>query len=230
MHTQKSKRIRKSARSTAAGFSLVELLIAMTITVILMGLASALIASSFNVRGRENQKSSALADAQRALNSMSREIANSGFGLTNNGIVATESGLSSIRIRANLNAFDKETSSNSVVDSDEDVLYNLFADASQSYVERIDINSGSRTTVLANRVDALVIRYYADKVDYTSGACDINTTATQVADKSQTKYIVIIACVQLPAVGAQGSPGYQPASSVQLVSDVSLRNSELVSY
>ena len=230
MHTQKSKRIRKSARSTAAGFSLVELLIAMTITVILMGLASALIASSFNVRGRENQKSSALADAQRALNSMSREIANSGFGLTNNGIVATESGLSSIRIRANLNAFDKETSSNSVVDSDEDVLYNLFADASQSYVERIDINSGSRTTVLANRVDALVIRYYADKVDYTSGACDINTTATQVTDKSQTKYIVIIACVQLPAVGAQGSPGYQPASSVQLVSDVSLRNSELVSY
>src|SRR6266480_1589052 len=230
MHTQKSKRIRKSARSTAAGFSLVELLIAMTITVILMGLASALIASSFNVRGRENQKSSALADAQRALNSMTREIANSGFGLTNNGIVATESGLSSIRIRANLNAFDKETSSNSTADSDEDVLYNLFADASQSYVERIDINSGSRTTVLANRVDALVIRYYADKVDYTSGACDINTTATQVADKSQTKYIVIIACVQLPAVGAQGSPGYQPASSVQLVSDVSLRNSDLVHY
>jgi prepilin-type N-terminal cleavage/methylation domain-containing protein len=230
MHTQKSKRIRKSARSTAAGFSLVELLIAMTITVILMGQASALIASSFNVRGRENQKSSALADAQRALNSMSREIANSGFGLTNNGIVAAESGLSSIRIRANLNAFDKESSSNSVADSDEDVLYNLFADASQSYVERIDINSGSRPTVLANRVDALVIRYYADKVDYTSGACDINTAATQVTDKSLTKYIVIIACVQLPAVGAQGSPGYQPASSVQLVSDVSLRNSELVSY
>ncbi|SRR5436190_14546765 len=230
MHTQKFEGKRKSARSTAAGFSLLELLIAMTITLVLMGLASALIASSFNVRGRENQKSSALADAQRALNSMSREIANSGFGLTNNGIVATESGLNSIRVRANLNALDRETTSSSVVDSDEDVLYNLFTDSSQSYVERIDINSGSRTTVLANRVDALVIRYYADKVDYTSGACDINTTATQVSDKAQAKYIVIVACVQLPAVGAPGSPGYQPTSSVQLISDLTLRNTDLVRY
>ena len=230
MHKQESERIGKSARSTSAGFSLIELMISMAVTLILMGLASALIASSFNVRGRENQKSSALADAQRALNSMSREIANSGFGLTNNGIVATESGLNSIRVRANLNALDRETTSSSVVDSDEDVLYNLFTDSSQSYVERIDINSGSRTTVLANRVDALVIRYYADKVDYTSGACDINTTATQVSDKAQAKYIVIVACVQLPAVGSSGSAGYQPASTVQLVSDVSLRNSDLVRY
>jgi prepilin-type N-terminal cleavage/methylation domain-containing protein len=228
MHTQ--EHIRESARSPAAGFSLVELTIAMTITLVLAGLASALIASSFNVRGRENQKSSALADAQRALNSMTREIANSGFGLSDNGIVTTESTSTSIRIRANLNAFDRESTSNSVTDSDEDVLYNLFTDNSQSYVERIDINSGARTTILANRVDALVIHYYADKVDYTSGACDINTTADPVSDKRQAKYIVIVACVRLPAVGNPGSPGYQPATSVQLISDVSLRNSDLVRY
>lgn len=230
MHKQESERIRKSARSTAAGFSLVELTIAMTIIVILMGLVSALIASSFNIRGRENQKSSALADVQRALNGMTREIANSGFGLSGNGIVTTESSSISIRVRANLNAFDSENTSNSVSDSDEDVLYKLFTDSNNSYVERIDINSGARTTVLANRVDALVIHYYADKVDYTSGACNINTAATDVADKSQAKYIVIVACVQLPALGTPGSPGYQPASSVQLISDVTLRNSDLVRY
>jgi prepilin-type N-terminal cleavage/methylation domain-containing protein len=230
MHKQESERTVKSARSTSAGFSLIELMISMAVTLILMGLASALIASSFNVRGRENQKSSALADAQRALNSMTREIANSGFGLSNNGIVVTQSGSSSIRVRANLNAFDRESTSNSVNDSDEDVLYNLFTDSAQSYVERIDINSGARTTVLANRVDALVIHYFTDKVDYTSGACDINTTATEVLDKTQAKYIVIVACVQLPAVGSSGSAGYQPASTVQLISDVSLRNSDLVRY
>src|SRR5947207_11783372 len=140
MHTQKFEGKRKSARSTAAGFSLLELLIAMTITLVLAGLAAALIASSFNVRGRENQKSAALADAQRALNGMTREIANSGFGLSDNGIVTTESNSSAIRVRANLNAFDSQTTSNSVVDSDEDVLYKLFTDSSQSYVERIDIN------------------------------------------------------------------------------------------
>ena len=201
----------------------------MTIVLTMLGLSSALISGSFNIRGRENQKSSALADAQRALNSMSREIANSGFGLTNNGIVTTESTSSAIRVRANLNAFDRESTSNSVADSDEDVIYQLFTDSTQSYVERIDINSGLRTTILANRVDALVIRYFADKVDYTAGNCNI-TAAGDVTDKTLAKYIVIVACVQLPAVGTQGSPGYQPVSRVQLISDVTLRNSDLAHY
>lgn len=228
MHKQESEHKRKS--DSPAGFSLVELTLAMTIAVVLMGLGSALIASSFNVRGRENQKSSALADAQRALNGMTREIANSGFGLSGNGIVTTESSSTSIRVRANLNAFDRESTSDSVSDSDEDVLYRLATDSTQSYVERIDINTGARTTVLANRVDALAIRYYADKVNYTSGTCDINTAATEVSVRSLAKYIVIVACVQLPAVGVPGAPGYQPASRVQLISDVSLRNSDLVRY
>lgn len=214
----------------SAGFSIIELTVAMTITLILMSLASILISGSFNVRGRENQKSSALADAQRALNAMTREIANSGFGLSNNGIVAAQSTSTAIRIRANLNAFDRKATSNSVVDSDEDVLYSLFTDSSQSYVERIDVNSGARTTVLANRVDALVIRYYDDKIDYTSGTCSINTNATEVSDKTRAKYIVIVACVQLPAVGRPDAPGYQPVSNVQLTSDVSLRNADLVHY
>ncbi|HEV2829270.1 MAG TPA: hypothetical protein VGW76_16860, partial [Pyrinomonadaceae bacterium] len=147
-----------------------------------------------------------------------------------NGIVTADSSSSAIRIRANLNAFDKETTSTSVTDSDEDVIYKLFQDSSQSYVERVDINSGVRTTILANRVDNLVIRYYADKVSYTSGTCDINAAAAEVGDKREAKYIVIAACVQLPAVGRPGSPGYQPVSTVQLISDVMLRNSELVRY
>ena len=230
MHQQLSKSINKPKHSRIDGFSLVELMIAMTILLSLVGLVSALMGGSFKIRWRENQKSSALADAQRALNGMSREIANSGFGLSNNGIVTSESNSTTIRVRANLNAFDRENTSTSVIDSDEDVLYKLFTDSSQSYVERVDINSGARTTVLANRVDALVIRYYATKVDYTAGACDINTAATEVLDKRQTKYIVIVACVQLPAVGTAGSPGYQPVSSVQLISDVALRNSDLVRY
>jgi type II secretory pathway pseudopilin PulG len=229
MPTDNFRHKRQPARSQAAGFSLLELTIAMTIVLTMLGLSSALLAGSFNIRGRENQKSSALADAQRALNGMSREIANSGFGLTNNGIVTTESSASAIRVRANLNAFDSQQTSNSVIDSDEDVIYQLFSDSTQSYVERIDINSGSRTTILANRVDALVIRYFADKVDYTAGICNINATG-DVTDKSLAKYIVIVACVQLPAVGTQGSPGYQPISRVQLISDVTLRNSDLAHY
>src|ERR687892_727019 len=214
------------------GFSLIELIIAMTITLTVLGLAGSLLANSFNVRARENQKTDALADAQRALNIMTREIANTGFGLANNGIVAADSNTSAIRIRSNLNAFDGETTSTSISDRNEDVKYSLYAAGIDSYIVRLDIGTQNQTTVLANRVDSLNIRYFPARVNYTatSSNCDITTTATQVTQKSDTKYIVISVCVELPPRGALGSPGYQPLSRVQLVSDVYLRNADVVNY
>src|SRR4026209_149423 len=113
-------------KNTSGGFSLLELLIAMVITMALMTAASTLLANALRVRSRENQKSDALADTQRALNIMSREIANSGFNLTNNGLVPADSGLNSIRVRANLNKFDfsagvLDDSRNNVQDEEEDI-------------------------------------------------------------------------------------------------------------
>jgi len=214
-----------------AGFSLIELMMAMTVTLTILGLTSGLLASAFNVRARENQKTDALADAQRALNIMTREIANTGFGLANNGIVAADSNESAIRVRANLNAFDSQSTSNSISDRNEDVKYSLYSAGSDSYIVRLDIGTQNQTTVLANRVDSLKIRYYPAKVNYTLGSnCDISTTSSEVTQKSDTKYIVISVCVELVARGAPGSPGYQPASRVQLVSDVYLRNADIGNY
>lgn len=110
---------------SADGFSLVELVIAMTVILVLAGIACSLLAASFNVRGREDQKTFGLADSQRALNLMTREIANAGFGLTSNGIVTADSAESVLRIRANLNAFEGQTSSSATSDPNEDVRYRL---------------------------------------------------------------------------------------------------------
>src|SRR5438874_12679687 len=121
-----------------AGFTLAELMVAMTVTLVLVGLASALLAGSFSIRTRENQKTEALADTQRGLNLMTREISNAGFGLTDNGIVAADSSLSSIRVRANLNAAAGETTSSTTTDRDEDVKYLLYTDSDNSYIVRID--------------------------------------------------------------------------------------------
>jgi prepilin-type N-terminal cleavage/methylation domain-containing protein len=220
-----------NVRHLERGFSLIELLLAMTIALTLLGLTSGLLASSFNVRARENQKTDALADTQRALNIMTREIANTGFGLANNGIVAADSNETAIRVRANLNAFDSQTSSNSISDRNEDVKYSLYAAGADSYIVRLDIGTQNQTTVLANRVDSLRIRYYPARVNYTlSGNCDITSTTPEVTQKSDTKYIVMSVCVELTARGAPGSPGYQPASRVQLVSDVYLRNADIGNY
>ena len=82
--------IGREATTGEAGFSLLELVIAMTITLLMMTAASTLLTSSVGTRVRENSRTDALADAQRAIQIMSREIANSGFGLTNNGIVPTD--------------------------------------------------------------------------------------------------------------------------------------------
>src|ERR1044071_5267951 len=223
-----------------AGFSLFELIVAMTITLVLTGLASKLLAGSFAMRARENQKTEALADAQRGLNLMTREIANSGYGLTDNGIVSGDSGTTSIRVRANLNASEVEVTSNAATDKDEDIKFMLYTDSGASYIVRLDVNVAAQEMVLANRVDALNIHYYSDRVTYstnTTGTCDIANVVdstgnpiSEVASKSDAKYIVIAVCVTLPKVGVEGSDGYQPPSRVQLVSDPALRNSDLVNY
>lgn len=224
-------------RSGTAGFSLLELMIAVSIVLVVMGVTSGLLAGSFNVRARENQRSDALADSQRALNIMTREIANSGFGLSDNGIVAADSGVSAIRVRANLNAFEGQASSPLVNDRNEDVKYSLWTANGASYIVRLDIGTQNQTTVLANRVDSLKIRYYPSKISYTMSpavggvpSCDISTASAEVTQKSDAKYIVMSICVELPERGQRGSPGFQPLSRVQLVSDVNLRNADINNY
>jgi len=230
---------RYSSASTEAGFSLIELLIAMGITLVILGLVSSMLASSFTIRARETRRSQAIADAQRALNLMSREIANAGVGLNTNGIVAGDSNLTSIRIRSNLDAFllfSSAVSPDQVTnDEHEDIKYRLINDANGKYLIRQNIQPSLSTAVFANPVDDLKIRYFNQKVAWTTtnvDSCDITLPAgaAEEANKTLVKYVVISVCVNLPEVGTPGVAGYQPPSRTQLVSDVVLRNTNLSSY
>jgi len=49
-------------KKTAAGFSLLELLIAMTVTLVLLGIATTVLAAGYRIRSRENSVSDAVAD------------------------------------------------------------------------------------------------------------------------------------------------------------------------
>jgi prepilin-type N-terminal cleavage/methylation domain-containing protein len=227
---------RNVKRDGAAGFSLIELLIAMGITLVVMGVATTLIARSLNVRARENRRTDALADSQRALNLMSREIANSGFRMRTNGIVWQDSDNDkSIRVLANLNKYTGEVD-NGVTEAGEDVKF-LLANNTE-YLVRYDANAaaGLQTTVLASRISSLNIYYYADRVSYTTGDCTTPITTPAGTNKltganiANAEYVVIALCVDLPAEGNVGSPGYQPASRTLLVSDVTLRNANVIEY
>jgi hypothetical protein len=179
---------------------------------------------------------------------MTREISNSGLKvpsglaeIASNGIVTSDTDNDELRIVSNLNgmpdtanAFVEDTD---VTDADEDVKFLMYVDADlgQRYIVRYEKNGSNQTTVLANRIDSLVFRYYDEKVTYDTtvvdGVCDITNvrnalggTEAEIAP-SAAKFIVIAVGVTLPAVGTANTDGYQPPSQMQLTSDVVLRNS-----
>jgi prepilin-type N-terminal cleavage/methylation domain-containing protein len=213
-----------------AGFTLIELMIAMTLTLVIAGISSTLLSQSFRMRAREDTRSDAIADAQRALNIVSREIANSGFGLVDNGIVPGDTDNTSIRIRANLNAYRDEPSNDEVSDPDEDIKYLMYNDDAENrhYLVRFDAevaktDRAKATTVLANRLDSFQLEYF----DSAGAPISVTATPTNVVNAWKVRITV---GVNLPEDGTEGSPGYQPASTVQLVSDVVLRNVSQVTY
>ena len=224
-------------KKASGGFSLLELLIAMVITMALMTAASTLLANALRVRSRENQKSDALADTQRALNIMSREIANAGFNLNGNGIVAADSGANALRIRSNLNRYVTDDVSitaamrDSLTQENEDITYFLNEADETKYLVRHD-PYGNGSTVLANRIDTMNIHYFDQKVTYTAppGGTDITGWSADPVAPTSAKYIVIAISVTLYPVGTPGSPGYQPPYMVLLCSDVTLRNTDLWNY
>lgn len=206
---QEKDRKQRLAQS-AAGFSLLELLIAMTVTLIVMAAATTLLSTSLRTRTRENRRSDALSDAQRAISMMSRELGNSGYGLIDNGIVVNDSGQTAVRIRANINSIGEQPSNPpnpppafplATDDPDEDITY-VYQAANEAIV-RFDRNAGV-STVLARPVNLFRIRYL-DNAD----------VETAIPNAVKIRLTVLIT---LPA------SDNQPASQMQLTSDVVLRN------
>jgi prepilin-type N-terminal cleavage/methylation domain-containing protein len=213
-----------------AGFSLVELMIAMTITLIIAGASATLLAQSFRLRTREDKRSDAIADAQRALNIVSREIANSGFGLVDNGIVPGDTNNESIRVRANLNAYRLEPFNKEVNDPDEDLKYVMYHDEAENrhYLVRLDAviaktDHEKATTVLANRLDFFNLEYFD-----ANGA--LINVASNPADVVNAWKVRLTVGVTLPEDGKPGYPGYQPVRSIKLISDVALRNAGQITF
>jgi prepilin-type N-terminal cleavage/methylation domain-containing protein len=238
---------RRSSRRGEAGFSLIELMVAMGITLVIMSLASKVLMECFNIRSRQDTRVSALSDVQRALNIISREVASAGYGLSTNGIVGCsgaaastcDSGDNTIRVRSNLNRFDTNPADADTDDAGEDVKFFIQSTDGKRYVVRYDDNvAANKATVLANRIDQLQFYYYDERVTYATGTYDaaapdaaLITGVRNAAGAAEVEvapdeasYVVIAVVVRLDAVGTPGTDGYQPETQEMLVSDVILRN------
>lgn len=215
-----------------AGFSLMELMVAMCVMMVITGAATSLLVGAFNVRSREDQRTEAIADARRALNIISRELGNSGYQLPvglsynstagsgavpANGLIPGDCDATSISFVTNLNgntgAGDKD-----VNDTDEATKYQFVQNGGSSFLVRSNLNPPNESLVLANRIDGVQFTYF-------------DAQGTDVsANVALATSIQIDLWVTLNPVGRPGTTSYQPPSQVRLWSEVNLRNGTLGTF
>lgn len=198
----------------ASGFSLIELMIAMAIVLIVLGLVSTLFSRSLATRQEESSRADALTSAQGALNVISREIANSGYGIEGNGIaLGADSGAQKLHFRSNIKN-DNEI----FTDPGENVTY--FFDAATESILRHDVNGGGvntpKTSILINRISSLGFQYF----DYVGTSAPTGPNLVPTVNTSRVRVTIRIALEQV-----QGQVNPQ---TVVLTSDVSLRNSDFM--
>ncbi len=186
------------------GFSLIELLVSMTLTLLILGVAVATFSAALGRREREASRTDALTSAQAALNIMSREIGNSGYGLINNGLVLGDCTEKRVHFRSNIVNTGNSMSTDS---AGEDVTF--YYDSDSQSVVRYDAVGG--TSGVINRVSDVDFIYY----NYSTNGTVTAGTAAANTGRVNIKLTVIMADVR-----------QQPTNqTVTLTSDVTLRNS-----
>lgn len=209
------------AYSSERGFTLIEMIIAMVITLIILGVAVAAFTGAIESRMREQGRTDAITSAQAALNIMTREIGNSGYGLLNNGLVVNPVSYSSdncgenqIHFRANIDNTDLLTTG-----LGEDITY--YFDAASQSVVRYDPAANPQTSGIINSISDVDFLYYNFGV-----ACP-NTPGGCLGDASpDTGKIKITLTVVLDTGTAVNANGNR--RNVEITSEVALRNAPTV--
>jgi type II secretory pathway pseudopilin PulG len=202
---------RNSLNDPESGFSLVELILALVVTLVIMGGAIGAFTSALKSREYEAARTDAIISAQAAINVLSREIGNSGYGLINNGLIIGDSTGNKIRFRTNTNNNDKATGGTS-----EDVTFFCEdCDADGGSVVRFDRNTGL-TSGIINKVSRVQFQYWDYDPATNSVSGPFNAPTLNTGRVTITLTVVIN---NIPG-GPTGT-----AANVTVRSDVTLRNS-----
>ena len=178
---------------------------------VVLGMAASLFSASLNKRHRESSRTDALTSAQAALNVISREIANSGYGLTNHGIVLADSGNQKLHFLSNI----KNTN---VVTTDPNENITFFFDPVSESIMRYDANANGinapATSIIINRISSVNFQYF----DY-SGSDSTLPPPGNIATPNTARVRITV------SVKLENVQGEVVNQSVILRSDVALRNS-----
>ena len=198
------------------GFTLIEMIIAMVITLIILGVAVATFSSALTSRQFQAGRTDGITSAQAALNIMTREIGNSGFGLTHNGIVVADSNENRIHFRSNINNQNQNTN-----DEGEDVTY--FFDTPSQSVVRYDPAASPMTSGIINSVSDIDIFYYnfgtACNQTTNPGGC----VGAASMDTGKVRITLTVVLDRNANVNANGN-----RQNIEISSEVTLRNSPTI--
>jgi prepilin-type N-terminal cleavage/methylation domain-containing protein len=191
-----------------AGFSLVELIVSMVITLVILGAAVTTFTGALKTRDFQTGRTDALTSAQAGINIMSREIGNAGFGLNrgllaSNGLVQGDCTDTRLHFRANTN-----NTNNVTTDPGEDVTF--YWDGSS--IVRYDPNANPSKSSIINQVSKVQFVYH----DYASNG----TSTDAFVPSDRTGRVTIRLTVLLSNDGNVSNK-----RNVFVESDITLRNS-----
>lgn len=191
---------------------MIELIVAMTIVLALLALVSGIFARALSTRARESSRTDALTASQAALNVISREVANSGYGITesdgtaSNGLVLSDCTNRRLHLRANVDNNNLTTT-----EPGEDVTY--FYDQATESIVRYDPNDVPQISGVVNRVSEVSFQYF----DYTGSSSTPTMTTTPTKDTGRVRINV--------TVKLENVQGQLKDQKVTFTSDITLRNS-----
>ena len=201
----------KSSAGAERGFSLIELLVAMTVLMILMGAVSVLFATAMGTRTRQSERTDALTSARAALQIISREVASSGYGIYNNGIVIADSNGKQIHFRTNRTNSDLLTD-----DPGEDVMF--YYDAAAESIMRYDKYGDPQLSVVVNGISDIDFRYF----DYPENNTGPILVSLPTVDTGRIEITVTVRLMNVQ--------GQITNDTVSYSTDVTLRNSNYMLY
>ena len=149
-------------KNRESGFSLIELLIAMTLGLVVLGAISSVFLGQRQTYGTQEQITDMVQTARAAMDMMSREIRIAGYNPANAGFNGITYDSSQLQIQADING-DGNTSS----DPNENITYTYDAENF-----RIDRNTGSGGQPFAENIEAFNFVYLE-----ADGTTEVNTFA-----------------------------------------------------
>jgi Tfp pilus assembly protein PilW len=135
---------------------LIELIVSLVLTLIILGVAVTVFSSALKGRDYQSARTDAITSSQAAINLISRDVGNSGYGLLNNGIVLSDSNADRLHFRTNVNNSNYLTT-----DPNEDITFFCEAcNANGGSVVRYDASGTGSTSGIINKVSRIRFQYW----------------------------------------------------------------------